>query len=162
MLIYKKNDKVSVQIDEIEVKISPLTHAQKTQLQAHMMKAVKGDMDAAMDSVRLSVKFALKDIKGVQYIDEDGVSYNDQIGNAVIINETDTTSWAGSPSPAFPIDSQEDDSNYPNNTATTNPYFGTPGEIFFTMDPIGSGSDGTYSGALSDIYKIKRNFKQKK
>jgi len=93
-----------------------------------------------------------------QFINEDGVSYNDQIGNAVIINETDTTSWTGS---TFPIDSDEDtDPNYPNNTATTNPYFGTPGEIFFTMDPIGSGSDGTYSGALSDIYKIKLEYSQ--
>ena len=93
-----------------------------------------------------------------QYVDEDGVSYNDQIGNVIIINETDTTSWTGS---TFPIDSDEDtDPNYPNNTATTNPYFGKPGEIFFTMDPIGSGSDGTYSGALSDIYKIKLEYSQ--
>lgn len=71
-MIYRKNDRVSVVIDGIEVKISPLTHAQKTELQDHMMKAVNGDMGAAMDSVRLSVKYCLKDIKGVFYLDDDG------------------------------------------------------------------------------------------
>ena len=94
-----------------------------------------------------------------EWVDTDsGIPYYDQIGNAIIINETDTTSWTGS---TFPIDSDElVDPNYPNNTATTNPYFGKPGEVFFTMDPIASGSDGTYSGALSDIYKIKLEYSQ--
>ena len=72
MIIHRKNDKVSVTIDTIEVKISPLTYQQKSELQAHMMKAVNGDMDEAMISVRKALKFCLKDIKGVFYIDDDG------------------------------------------------------------------------------------------
>jgi len=72
MMIYKTSDKISVNIDGIDIKISPLTHAQKTQLQSHMMKAVAGDMEAAMDSVRLSISFSLKDIKGITFMDEDG------------------------------------------------------------------------------------------
>lgn len=92
------------------------------------------------------------------WIDNDtGVPYYNQIGNAIIINETDITSWTGS---TFPIDSVDTDPNYPNNTATTNPYFGKPGEVFFTIDPIASGSDGTYAGTLSDVYKIKLEYSQ--
>jgi hypothetical protein len=72
MMIYKTSDKISVEIDGIEVKISPLSHAQKNELQGHMMKAVNGDMEAAMESVRLSISYCLKDIKGVKYQDEDG------------------------------------------------------------------------------------------
>ena len=69
MIIYRKDDKVSVKIDDIEIKISPLTHAQKSELQSHMMKAVNGDMNEAMISVQKSLKFAVKDIKGVFFMD---------------------------------------------------------------------------------------------
>lgn len=72
MMIYKTSDKISVEIDGIELKISPLSHSQKTELQGHMMKAVGGDMAAAMDSVRLSISYCLKDIKGVKYQDDEG------------------------------------------------------------------------------------------
>ena len=82
MIIYRKEDKVSVKIDDIEIKISPLTHSQKSELQSHMMKAVNGDMDEAMVSVQKSLKFAIKDIKGVFYMDgsdkrEYSLSFND-------------------------------------------------------------------------------------
>lgn len=72
MIIYRKQDRVSVNIDGIEIKVSPLSHNQKTILQGHMMKAVGGDMDAAMISVRQSIKFSLKEIKGIFYIDDEG------------------------------------------------------------------------------------------
>jgi len=72
MLIYKKSDKVSVSIGDIDFKISPLSFHQKSELQAHMIKAVKGDMDEAMVSVRKSLKYCVKDIKGVHYLDEEG------------------------------------------------------------------------------------------
>lgn len=72
MIIYRKSDRVSVSIDGIEIKVSPLSHQQKTILQGHMMKAVGGDMEAAMISVRQSIKYSLKDLKGVFYIDDSG------------------------------------------------------------------------------------------
>ena len=72
MIIYRKQDRVSVNIDGIEIKVRPLSHNQKTILQGHMMKAVGGDMDAAMISVRQSIKFSLKEIKGIFYIDDEG------------------------------------------------------------------------------------------
>jgi hypothetical protein len=72
MLIYKKSDKVSISIEGIDFKISPLTFHQKNELQQHMIKAVQGDMEEAMLSVRKSLRFCVKDIKGVFYMDEAG------------------------------------------------------------------------------------------
>ena len=71
MIILRKNDTLAVEIDGIKFKISPLTFQQKNELQSHMIKAVKGDMEEAMTAVRKSLKFCLKDIAGVFYIDED-------------------------------------------------------------------------------------------
>ncbi len=71
MLIYRKEDRVKIEIDGIDFKISPLTFQQKSDLQTHMMKAVQGDMNEAMNSVRKALKYCLKDMKGVFYI-EDG------------------------------------------------------------------------------------------
>jgi hypothetical protein len=79
MIIFKKNDKVSINIDGIEFKISPLTFHQKSELQTHMVKAVGGNMDEAMTSVRKSLKYCVKDIKGVHYIDEDDVKREYQL-----------------------------------------------------------------------------------
>jgi hypothetical protein len=94
---------------------------------------------------------------GEFFYDGTGTQLYNQIGNTIILNETDTQNWTGS---TFPIDSIDTDPDYPNNTATTNPYFGQPGEIFFTIDPIASGSDGTFSQALSDDYKITIDYTQ--
>ena len=71
MLLHKTTDKINVKIDDIEVKISPLSQSQKSELQGHMMKAVNGDMNEAMLSVKKALQFALKDIKGVFYMDGD-------------------------------------------------------------------------------------------
>lgn len=73
MIIYRKEDRVKVEIDGISFKISPLTFQQKQDLQRHMIKAVSGDMNEAMISVSKSLKYCLKDMSGVFYIDEDGV-----------------------------------------------------------------------------------------
>tara|TARA_Y100001936_G_C16091405_1_gene686522 strand:- start:6447 stop:6875 length:429 start_codon:yes stop_codon:yes gene_type:complete len=72
MIIYRSTDRVKVEIDGINFKISPLTFQQKQELQGHMIKAVSGDMNEAMISVSKSLKYCLKDMSGVFYIDEDG------------------------------------------------------------------------------------------
>lgn len=72
MIILRKSDRLKVEIEGIEFKIAPLTFQQKNELQAHMVKAVSGDMEEAMNSVRKALMFCLKDMKGVQYIDESG------------------------------------------------------------------------------------------
>lgn len=72
MRIHKTSDKISIKIDDITIKISPLTQLQKSELQGHMVKAVNGDMNEAMKSVQKSMKFAIKDIDGVEYENDEG------------------------------------------------------------------------------------------
>lgn len=70
MILYRTSDLISVKIDDITVKVRPLSHQQKTELQSHMMKAVNGDMNEAMIGVKKALSFALKDIKGVYYYED--------------------------------------------------------------------------------------------
>lgn len=72
MRLYKTSDKISIKIDDIEIKVSPLNQLQKNELQGHMMKAVNGNMDEAMLSVQKAMKFCIKGISGVEYEDEGG------------------------------------------------------------------------------------------
>jgi len=111
--------------------------------------------NGTLNSIQVTSSFSNR--WGEWFDDSTGTPYYNQVGNAIIINRGDTTSWTGS---TFPINSNPADQNYPNNTATTNPYFGQPGEIFFTIDPIASGSEGTFSRALSDDYKITLDYAQ--
>lgn len=68
--IYKTTDKIEVKIDGISFFISPLTYGQKCELQPLMFKAASGNMESAMDAVIKSIKFSLKDVKGL-YVDDD-------------------------------------------------------------------------------------------
>ena len=58
-----------------------------------------------------------------------------------------------------PSDGQDAGGNYPQGNGFPNPvdYYGNPGEVFFTTDPIGSGS-GTTENSLSDQYQIRGTF----
>lgn len=71
MIMHRMNDLVSVEIDDITIKVTPLSHQQKSELQVHMMKAVNGDMSEAMKGVKLALSFALKDIRGVFYYENE-------------------------------------------------------------------------------------------
>lgn len=88
MMLYKTTDKITITIDKIEIKVSPLSQAQKMELSKHMVKAVSGDMEEAMISVRKSLSFCLKDIKGVFYMDgEDKREYQLSFADNVLTDE---------------------------------------------------------------------------
>jgi hypothetical protein len=80
----------------------------------------------------------------------------EQVAPAIILSTTSQVAplapayWTGSTFSMSPD----------NNDAVTNPYFGQPGEIFFTIDPVASGSEGIASQALSDDYKITIDYTQ--
>jgi hypothetical protein len=93
-----------------------------------------------------------------QYIDPiGGQPYYDQVAPTIILNTNRTTfpvapaNWTGS---AFPRDAV----NTPN-TSTTNPYYGNPGEIFFTRDPVAE-QENLGANNISDAYKIVVDYKQ--
>lgn len=107
------------------------------------------------NSSQLSSSFASR---WGQYIDPiGGQPYYDQVAPTIILNTNRTTfpvapaNWTGS---AFPRDAV----NTPN-TSTTNPYFGNPGEIFFTRDAVAE-QENLGTNNLSDAYKIVVDYKQ--
>lgn len=60
------NDRIPVEIDDITIYISPLSYAQKMELQSYMANAIKGDFVQAMKGAAMAVKYAIKDIDGVE------------------------------------------------------------------------------------------------
>jgi hypothetical protein len=69
----RTSDKIKYKIGEIEISISPLSFQDKDELREHMIAAKDGDMKAAMAGAVKAIKFALKDISGVE--DFDGNPY---------------------------------------------------------------------------------------
>jgi hypothetical protein len=70
--IYRTSDRIPVKIDDITVVIAPLSFAQKTELQSIMLQA-KDDPLFAVRGARLAIKYAVKDVKGVE--DMTGADY---------------------------------------------------------------------------------------
>jgi hypothetical protein len=121
---------------------------------ANLFAGITGS-GGVFNSSQLSSSFASR---WGQYIDPiGGQPYYDQVAPTIILNTNRTTfpvapaNWTGS---AFPRDAV----NTPNN-ATTNPYFGYPGEIFFTRDAVAE-QENLGANNISDAYKIVVDYKQ--
>ncbi len=72
--IYKRTDRICVKIDDITVKIAPLTLHQKAEIQhAMILGRTKTDIKEASKGIALAVKYGVKGIDGVQ--DSDGNPY---------------------------------------------------------------------------------------
>lgn len=64
--IYRTTDRVKVNVDGIIFSISPLSYAQKSEIQSKLYKAViDKDMMAAQDAAVLSIKYAVKNVSGL-------------------------------------------------------------------------------------------------
>ncbi len=66
--IFRTSDRIPVKIDTITVTIAPLSFDQKTELQTIMMQA-SADPMYAVKGARLAIKYAVKDITGVETLD---------------------------------------------------------------------------------------------
>ena len=81
--IYKRSDRVSVAIDDITVKLAPLTFDQKNEIQQCMLDGrAKNDIAILSKGITLAMRYSLKGIEGVQ--DTDGQPYKltaDTAGN---------------------------------------------------------------------------------
>jgi hypothetical protein len=72
--IYKRTDRIAVRIDDIIVKLAPLTVDQKTEIQMLMSKgAINRDVKAMSDASALAVQYGVKGVEGLQ--DSDGNEY---------------------------------------------------------------------------------------
>jgi hypothetical protein len=80
--IYKCSDRIPVKIDSVLFKISPLTFEQKAEIQHYMLGFTTGDIRAATKGTALAVKYAVKDVKGLQ--DSKGKSYKLEFDGEVL------------------------------------------------------------------------------
>ncbi len=65
--VYRTSDRIRVKIGGLVFTISPLSFDQKSEIQA---LAISGDMVKALDSAKMAVKYAVKDVEGLE--DSDG------------------------------------------------------------------------------------------
>jgi hypothetical protein len=80
MRIYKRSDRIVVKINDVVVKLAPLTLDQKTEIQSAMFKGMKGDLEAATQGVKLAIKYSVKAINGV--VDSDNADYRLEFDSA--------------------------------------------------------------------------------
>lgn len=85
-VVYRLKDKIKVTIDDITIKVSPLSYVQKMEVQEHMTKAVtEKDMKHAMDGTIKAIKYSLKGIKGLST--PDGEEYELELDNNKVTDE---------------------------------------------------------------------------
>lgn len=77
--IYRATQKIEVKIDDISVFVSPLTLIQKQEIQGYLVKAGEGDTEASMKLVVTAMKYALKDVRGLVDVDDDGKEFPYQL-----------------------------------------------------------------------------------
>lgn len=85
--IYTINDKIAVKISDVTFFISPLKYSQKCELQSLMEKAISSkDMKYAQDAAFLSVKYSVKEVKGIERMD--GSTFNVELENNELTEES--------------------------------------------------------------------------
>jgi hypothetical protein len=84
--IYKRTDRITVRIDDVTLKLAPLSLAQKTEIQDAMFRGqTKGDLKEMTRGIALSIKYAVKGIQGV--VDGDGIPYKLEEENGELTTE---------------------------------------------------------------------------
>lgn len=81
--VYRISDRIRIDVEGLVVTISPLTFAQKAEIQA---LAASGDFMKAMQSARIAVKYAVKGVEGLEY--PDGTAFNIELSEGSLSDET--------------------------------------------------------------------------
>jgi hypothetical protein len=81
--LYRTTDRINLKIGPLEVKIAPLSFNQKSEIQSEIMKPTPM---AVMNAARMAVKYAVKDIKGIQT--PDGKEYKLSFDGDVLSDES--------------------------------------------------------------------------
>lgn len=85
--VFKCSDRLPIKIDDIEVKISPLTFQQRSELNGIISQATKTlDFGKAAEATFMAVKFSLKEISGVE--NYDGTPYELKFENGILTDES--------------------------------------------------------------------------
>lgn len=83
--IYRTSDRIPVRIDDIEVKLSPLSRHQKAEVTKLISGFSRGDITSTQEGVVLAIRMSLKEIKGVEY--SDGTPYKLEFDEEGLITE---------------------------------------------------------------------------
>ena len=84
--IFRTSDRIPVKIGaELTITISPLSFAQKTELQSVMMQAVQDPM-RAVKGASLAIKYSVKGVSGVETLD--GTSWQPKFEGDVLADES--------------------------------------------------------------------------
>ncbi len=74
--IYKLSDRIKIKIDDILIKVAPLSVDQKNEVHLLMVKgAVTKDYKLLNSGIRLSLKYALKDLQGIKLASDENETY---------------------------------------------------------------------------------------
>lgn len=85
--ILRKTDRLTVKIDDVTVKLAPLTMHQKVEIQTAMMNGrLNGDLKEATRGIVLCLKYGVKSIDGVE--DSDGNPYVLKLEGEALSDET--------------------------------------------------------------------------
>lgn len=85
--IYRSSDRINLQIGDVAVKVAPLTFHQKSEIQLAIAESGKtGDTMGVLKAAFLCVKYAVKEINGVEA--PDGSKYELQFENEVLSDES--------------------------------------------------------------------------
>lgn len=71
--LYRRTARIKIKIEDITVTISPLTQDEKAEIQTEMLGYAKGNIKAGARGVFLCLKYAVKDVSGIE--DSDGNPY---------------------------------------------------------------------------------------
>lgn len=80
--IYKTSDRIKVKIDDISIKIAPLSYETKCEIQANL---INGDTLGIVKAAKLSIQHGVKEIEGVE--NADGSAYELQFENGALTEE---------------------------------------------------------------------------
>ena len=121
----------------------------------NLFAGITSSLDGAFNTSFLSSSFSNR---WGQYVDPfGGQIYYDQVAPTIILN-TNSDVFPLAPSNWTGSDYPEDGVNTPNDEVT-NPYFGNPGEVFFTRDAVAE-ENNLGANNLSDAYKIVVTYRQ--
>ena len=68
-VVYRTSDRVTLKIDDVTLKLAPLSYSQKMKIQGMLMKESGTQIENIAETTRALIEFSVKSIDGVHYSD---------------------------------------------------------------------------------------------
>ena len=70
-ILLRKSDRINVNIEELKLKIAPLSFAAKMEINDILVGASEEDLGASMKASKIAIAYAIKEIKGIETLEGD-------------------------------------------------------------------------------------------